>query len=71
MYLPRFAEKSEARKFTNLALKNKDYLYCERISSEKYKEECYYALAIETKNKNHCEQSGQYKEKCLSQINPN
>lgn len=71
IFIPKLIEKKTNKNYAELAIKNKDPIFCEKISSQKYKEECYYALAIETKNKNHCEKSGSYKDQCLSQINQN
>ncbi len=70
IFAPRLIEKNQAKKQIKQALENKDSSFCEKIFSDKYKKQCYYELALTTKNEIYCKKSND-NEKCLSQINQN
>ncbi len=71
IFIPKLIEKKTNKNYAELAIKNKDPIFCEKITSKEYKESCYYKLSIAINNKNLCEKSGSYKDQCLSQINQN
>jgi len=70
LFIPKLVEISQNKSYIKNALNEKDYSYCEKISKESSKEDCYYQLAIAVKNKDYCQKSGDIK-KCLSLINQN
>ncbi len=71
LFIPYLIDRTRNNNYIDKALKNKDQSYCYKIVTKDYQESCYYKLAIYTKNKNLCEKSGVFKEKCLSSINQN
>ena len=71
IFIPKLIEKKTNKNYAELAIKNKDPIYCEKINSNEYKQSCYLKLALLTKNKNLCEKAGEYKEECITMINQN